>query len=160
MGGWAANGRPVIQCLFDCNSLSGLLAGAIVLNPEVDAGCVAAPLACVAAGLILIGAFLLISALRHPTPPTWGPNIAQARGQHQSDLPIPGKATGPNVYIPATRKGGSGQPVWGKNRFGTEGWIDAKGNVWVWDTLHKDHWDVEHPDRSHTNVWPDGRPKK
>jgi len=160
VGGWAANGRPVIQCLFDCNSLSGLLAGAIVLNPEVDAGCVAAPLACVAAGLILIGAFLLISALRHPTPPTGGPNIAQARGQHQSDLPIPGKATGPYVYIPRKVKGGSGQPVWGKNRFGTEGWIDAKGNVWVWDTLHKDHWDVEHPDRSHTNVWPDGRPKK
>ena len=90
VGGWAANGRPVIQCLFDCNSLSGLLAGAIVLNPEVDAGCVAAPLACVAAGLILIGAFLLISALRHPTPPTGGPNIAQARS-HQNALPFQDK---------------------------------------------------------------------
>ena len=121
--------------------------------------CVAAPAACVAAGLLLIDALLLSGALRHPAPPTGGPNISQARS-HQNDLPIAGKAPGPYVYIPRRVKGGSGQPVWGKNRFGTEGWIDAQGNVWVWDTLHKDHWDVEHPDRSHTNVWPDGRPKK
>ncbi len=150
----------MIQCLFDCHSISGLLAGAIVLNPEVEAGCVAALEACVAAGLLLIGALLLIEALRHPTPPTGGPNIAQARSQHKNDLPIAGMAPGPHVYIPRRVKGGSGQPVWGKNRYGTEGWIDAQGNVWVWDkgadAAGNPHWDVEHPDRSHTNVNSDG----
>jgi RHS repeat-associated protein len=154
VGGWAANGRPVIQCIFDCNSNPGLLAGAIVLNPEAEAACVAAPEACVAAGLTLLAALLIIEALKHPVPPTGGPTIAQARS-HQNDLPMAGKATGPYIYIPPKSARGNPANAWDKVK---NGFRDASGNIWVWDRLHKDHWDVQHPDGSYDNVWPDGRP--
>ncbi|MBE9129647.1 MULTISPECIES: polymorphic toxin type 37 domain-containing protein [unclassified Coleofasciculus] len=38
------------------------------------------------------------------------------------------------------------------------GWIDAKGNNWEWahDQHAGPHWDVQHPDGTHTNVYPDG----
>ncbi|MCB9741318.1 MAG: hypothetical protein H6740_01715 [Alphaproteobacteria bacterium] len=39
-----------------------------------------------------------------------------------------------------------------------KGYIDANGNVWEWahDQHGGPHWDVQHPDGSHTNVYPDG----
>jgi hypothetical protein len=38
------------------------------------------------------------------------------------------------------------------------GFKDAYGNVWKWDPSGHagPHWDVQHPDGSHTNVAPDG----
>lgn len=36
------------------------------------------------------------------------------------------------------------------------GYIDIRGNEWVWDTLHKDHWDVQMRN-TYENVTPDGR---
>jgi hypothetical protein len=39
------------------------------------------------------------------------------------------------------------------------GFEDANGNVWKWDPSGHagPHWDVEHPDGSHTNVSPEGQ---
>ena len=34
---------------------------------------------------------------------------------------------------------------------------DAKGNLWEWDHLHDNHWNVEHPDGTYTNVSCEGR---
>lgn len=90
-------------------------------------------------------------------PPGKGPQITiNEAHSHQGDLPIPGKSTGPYVYNPP--KGAHGQPVWGTAKNGKQGFIDAAGNVWVWDMLHKDHWDVQHKDGTYTNVKPDGEP--
>ena len=38
------------------------------------------------------------------------------------------------------------------------GWPDKKGNVWEptdHKGTHRPHWDVQHPDGSHTNVYPE-----
>lgn len=39
------------------------------------------------------------------------------------------------------------------------GFIDKTGNEWVWDLLHKNHWDVQHPSPrgSYTNICPEGK---
>ncbi len=153
VGGWAANGRPVIQCLFDCNSLSGLLAGAVVLNPEAEVACVAAPEVC--AAVIVIAVLAVAAAGQASSAQT---TVFMGRAT-KIFLPIPGTATGPNVYIPP--KSGRGQPVWGTDKWGNEGWIDAQGRVWQWDpsgqAVGNPHWDVQTgKDKSHINVNPDG----
>ena len=42
---------------------------------------------------------------------------------------------------------------------GQKGFIDADGNVWEWaqEQHGGPHWDVQHPDGSHTNIFPDGK---
>ena len=87
-----------------------------------------------------------------PTTPKGG-NVVQASA---ADLPLnPGQVVpGGRIYIPP--KSGRGQPV----RKG-KGFVDAKGNVWEWargGAQHGGpHWDVQHPDKSHTNVAPNGK---
>jgi hypothetical protein len=119
--------------------------------------------------VVLIGADLLVwligsiaiyvtdhvhshSTTTQPTTPKGG-NVAQASA---ADLPLnPGQVVpGGRIYIPP--KSGRGQPV----RKG-KGFVDAKGNVWEWargGAQHGGpHWDVQHPDGSHTNVAPNGK---
>jgi hypothetical protein len=82
-----------------------------------------------------------------------GGTIAQA---HVNDLPtdITTAKPGGRVYIPP--KKGHGKPFRSPDVKGA--WEDAKGNDWEWaqDQHGGPHWDVQHPDGSHTNVAPDG----
>ncbi len=70
------------------------------------------------------------------------------RGPQSSRLPSGGQ----RPYVPPKGAHGRPQPVRGG------GFKDAYGNVWKWDPSGHagPHWDVEHPDGSHTNVAPDG----
>lgn len=118
-------------------------------------------------GLIAMGGTELTLHTTFPMPhinlPQSLPNIPSRQGSqvtylparaHQNDLPIPGTATGPNVYIPP--KGISTKDLdraWDKVQ---QGFKDNQGRVWKWDTKHKDHWDVQLKDGSHINVFPDG----
>ena len=83
-------------------------------------------------------------------PTNNGPQITinEARA-HQNDLPMEGDRS----YVPP--KKGRGQPVWDSAQ---GGFLDADGNVWIWAKAKHggDHWDVQHPDGSHTNVTSDG----
>ncbi len=91
----------------------------------------------------------------HPNVPTNnGPQITinEARA-HQEDLPIEGVATGPHIYVPPKRAKGDPARAWDAE---LRGFKDINDNVWVWDTLHKDHWDVQLKGGSHINVFPDG----
>ncbi|MBV9257042.1 MAG: hypothetical protein JO215_03380 [Ktedonobacteraceae bacterium] len=103
----------------------------------------------------------------HPNVPTnSGPNITiNEVHAHTGDLPtnLAKTPSGGRVYIPPKVKGGKGEPVWGKIDK-VEGFIDDRGNVWVWaeDKHAGDHWDVQHKipgskKWSHTNVAPDGK---
>ncbi|GCE12529.1 WXG100 family type VII secretion target [Tengunoibacter tsumagoiensis] len=87
-----------------------------------------------------------------PHPITNFPQITVLNAHsHVGDLPISGKATGPNVYYPP--KNMTPDQAWDKVQ---QGYKDAQGRVWKWDTKHKDHWDVQLKDGSHINVFPDG----
>jgi hypothetical protein len=154
-----------------------LLAIGLVLAPETVGGSLAIA-GIVDAGLlgaeasILLGAILacfLVWGLRHallaistslapthtqptsPGPSQSGVTINQARS-HQNDLPTGGD----RPYIPKT--GGDPSQSWDKAQ---KGFKDADGNVWVWPPagqLHGGpHWDVEHPNKTHTNVTPQGK---
>lgn len=70
------------------------------------------------------------------------------RGPQSSRLPSGGQ----RPYAPP--KGAHGKP----QRVRGGGFEDKNGNVWKWDPSGHagPHWDVEHPDGSHTNVAPDG----
>lgn len=70
------------------------------------------------------------------------------RGPQSSRLPSGGQ----RPYVPPKGAHGRPQPVRGG------GFKDKYGNVWKWDPSGHagPHWDVEHPDGSHTNVAPDG----
>jgi hypothetical protein len=87
------------------------------------------------------------------TPTNNGPQstINEARA-HQDDLPLPGKAKGPYVFNPPKGVKDLSQ-TWDKE---AKGFRDANGNIWVWDKLHNDHWDVQHRDGTYTNVRPNG----
>lgn len=92
---------------------------------------------------------------QHTGVPNNGPGGANTAQASASNLPLPGQAvSGGRVYIPP--KSGHGQPV----RKG-KGFVDAKGNIWEWapgGAQHGGpHWDVQHPDGSHTNVAPNGK---
>jgi hypothetical protein len=70
------------------------------------------------------------------------------RGPQSSRLPSGGQ----RPYVAPKKAHGKPQPVRGG------GFEDANGNVWKWDPSGHGgpHWDVEHPDGSHTNVGTDG----
>jgi hypothetical protein len=88
--------------------------------------------------------------------PNNGPQGVNVTYAHESDLPInPGQVVpGGRIYIP---------PKWshGKPARARGGFVDAKGNIWEWapgGAQHGGpHWDVQHPDGSHTNVAPNGK---
>ncbi len=85
-----------------------------------------------------------------PAPQAPGWSWPPSAGSHADQLPTDGE----RPYSPG--KKGRGNPVRG-NR-GT--YVDEDGNAWEWarpGTQHGgEHWDVQHPDGSHTNVAPDG----
>jgi hypothetical protein len=96
------------------------------------------------------------------TTPSYAPSISQGEEANTS-LPIrpdekyprsqlPTQGTYP--YVPPKQKGSPGIV---KNPHGP-GYVDKDGNIWVWDQRGHGgpHWDVEHPDGKHTNVYPDG----
>jgi hypothetical protein len=62
---------------------------------------------------------------------------------------------GSRPYVPPKKSHGKPHRVRGDRGTGYE---DVDGNVWVWDPRGHagPHWDVQHPDGSHTNVYPDG----
>jgi hypothetical protein len=84
--------------------------------------------------------------------PQGGPYLPYS---HESDLPLPGKATGPNVYRLPKRKGVKRpNDAWNREFNGFE---DDDGRIWKWDKFHNDHWDVANEDGSgHVNVFPNG----
>ena len=57
--------------------------------------------------------------------------------------------------MPPKKSRGQPHRVRGDRGYGYE---DEHGNIWVWDPRGHagPHWDVQHPDGSHTNVYPDG----
>ncbi len=150
-------------------------AASIGLMTEAEAAAAAAIMGLIWSGMpdaLLAGAsaFVATDVLEHialhppatVTLPTTHPNVPTNNGPqitinearaHQEDLPISGNATGSHIYVPP--KGAKGDPAkaWDKE---LGGFRDANGNVWVWDTLHKDHWDVQLRDGSHINIFPDG----
>lgn len=91
-------------------------------------------------------------AAQPTTAPSGAPGGAAAgsvnRGPQSSRLPSGGR----RPYVPPKGAHGKPQPVRGG------GFKDAYGNVWKWDPSGHagPHWDVQHPDGSHTNVAPDG----
>jgi len=91
----------------------------------------------------------------NPQPQAPPPNPADWRwpasaGTHADQLPT----NGDRPYSPP--KKGRGNPVRGNRG----GYVDEDGNVWEWakggGQHGGPHWDVQHPDGSHTNVAPDG----
>jgi RHS repeat-associated protein len=68
---------------------------------------------------------------------------------HAQNLPTGGT----HPYVPPKQKG---NPEVVRVRGG--GYLDKDGNIWKRDpSAHGgEHWDVNHPDKSHTNVYPDG----
>jgi hypothetical protein len=70
---------------------------------------------------------------------------------------------GDRPYVPPKSSRGQPKKVPAGGRGGAKGYEDADGNIWVWNppggrTAHGGpHWDVQHPDGSHTNVDPDGK---
>jgi Flp pilus assembly pilin Flp len=83
------------------------------------------------------------------TPPTAAGAGATNRGPQSDRLPSDGQ----RPYVPPKKAHGKPQRVRGG------GFEDANGNVWKWDPSGHagPHWDVEHPDGSHTNVSPEGQ---
>jgi putative RNase toxin 37 of polymorphic toxin system len=83
-----------------------------------------------------------------PQPPGW--RFPGSAGTHADRLPT----SGDWPYSPS--KEGRGKPV----RVRGGGFKDEDGNIWEWakgGAQHGgEHWDVQHPDKSHTNVAPDG----
>lgn len=67
--------------------------------------------------------------------------------RYDPDLPIGGEFP----FVPPT--------LWKSGRLhgNQHGLLDAIGNEWKWDSLHKDHWDVQLPGGGHKNVSRDGR---
>jgi hypothetical protein len=87
-----------------------------------------------------------------PTPaPAPTPNVANTWTGQAANLPQGGS----RPYVPPKKSHGKPHRVRGDRGTGYE---DVDGNVWVWDPRGHagPHWDVQHPDGSHTNVYPDG----
>lgn len=82
-----------------------------------------------------------------PTPGGTGAGSVN-RGPQDKRLPSGGQ----RPYVPPKKGYGKPQRVRGG------GFEDSNGNVWKWDPSGHagPHWDVQHPDGSHTNVAPDG----
>lgn len=88
----------------------------------------------------------------NPTPaPAPTPSMAAAWTGQAANLPQGGS----RPYVPPKKARGKPFRVRGDRGNGYE---DGDGNVWVWDPRGHagPHWDVQHPDGSHTNVYPDG----
>ncbi len=85
-----------------------------------------------------------------PAPQAPGWSWPGSAGPHADQLPTGGD----RPYSPG--KQGHGNPVRGNRG----SYVDEDGNVWEWPrpgAMHGGpHWDVQHPDGSHTNVAPDG----
>ena len=83
-----------------------------------------------------------------PQPPGW--RWPASAGTHADRLPT----SGDRPYSPGRE--GRGKPV----RVRGGGFKDQDGNIWEWakggGRHGGEHWDVQHPDGSHTNVAPDG----
>lgn len=79
------------------------------------------------------------------------PNVVNSWTGQAANLP----QTGSRPYVPPKKSRGQPHRVRGDRGYGYE---DEHGNVWVWDPRGHagPHWDVQHPDGSHTNVYPDG----
>src|SRR3954452_5804218 len=79
------------------------------------------------------------------------PNVANSWTGQAANLPQGGS----RPYVPPKKSRGRPHRVRGDRGYGYE---DEHGNVWVWDPRGHagPHWDVQHPDGSHTNVYPDG----
>jgi hypothetical protein len=62
--------------------------------------------------------------------------------------------SGPHPFVPPQRRDWLKNPLRGPNG----GYVDARGNEWVPHVgpTGLDHWDVQHPNGSHTNVRTDG----
>lgn len=97
----------------------------------------------------------MAAAAGRPTPdpepeaaPQW--RWPPSAGNHADQLPTGGE----RPYSPP--KQGRGNPV----RVKGGGFVDEDGNIWQWAPPGQQHggphWDVQHPDGSHTNVAPDG----
>src|SRR6266536_1160143 len=100
-----------------------------------------------------------------PAPPTGAP-ATQAASQPQPN-PQPGPAPtaawpgqaanlpqgGDRPYVPPKSSRGQPKKV-PRTRGKGSGYEDTDGNVWEWDPRGHGgpHWDVQHPDGSHTNV--------
>jgi Bacterial toxin 37 len=79
------------------------------------------------------------------------PNVVSSWTGQAANLPQGGS----RPYVPPKKSRGQPHRVRGDRGYGYE---DEHGNVWVWDPRGHagPHWDVQHPDGSHTNVYPDG----
>jgi hypothetical protein len=99
-----------------------------------------------------------------PEPPQPGPAPGPPASAAAS---WPGPAanlpqSGDRVFKPRKKDRGKPQRVPLGDRGGKKGYIDDDGNKWEWvpegsGAAHGGaHWDVQHPDGSHTNVFPDG----
>ncbi len=66
--------------------------------------------------------------------------------------------TGPYSYQPPRTHGGIINFPKSTTKKGQSGFLDANGNIWCWDLLHRDHWDViDMAGNPVRRVRPDGR---
>ncbi len=72
---------------------------------------------------------------------------------YKKDLPYEGEFP----FVPDDNWLQTGTPI-RRSNFSNKGYLDVHGNEWTWDTLHNDHWDVQHSKRpnDYTNVNIDG----
>ncbi|MDA0162329.1 hypothetical protein OM076_18805 [Solirubrobacter ginsenosidimutans] len=93
-----------------------------------------------------------------PAPPRPAAAVPPGWTGQAANLPTGGD----RPYVPPKNSHGKPKKVPAGGRGGAKGYEDADGNIWVWNppggrTAHGGpHWDVQHPDGSHTNVDPDG----
>jgi hypothetical protein len=85
------------------------------------------------------------------------PVVGPATTLPRPDLPHPQNhlpVGGDRPYVPPRQ---AGNPDVVRHPEGN-GYLDAAGNRWEWakDQHAGPHWDVQHPDGTHTNVYPDG----
>jgi hypothetical protein len=87
--------------------------------------------------------------------------ILNAEGTGEVALPVPGKDHPYNPGVPTEKNGFVSPKNWNGNKVksGSQyGYPDASGDVWVptnpGNAHGGPHWDVQHPDGSHTNAFP------
>ncbi len=109
-----------------------------------------------AAGAAITLAWAVEKCTQDPTCSGWGIpswNLAHNGDSALGPGDLPTSGEGEATYVPP--KSAHGSPVGSRGR----GYADRDGNIWRPDRSRHggDHWDVEHKNGTHTNVFPDGK---
>jgi hypothetical protein len=134
----------------------GLFAGALIVDQEFRQEVGSATVAIAKTGWDVLGK--LGEGMMHASD-TLKDTVAQAIDTNPNGSKHPWSnlpTSGQHPFDPPVDK--AGNPVIKKGP--SNGRLDSGGNEWIWDKSGQKngnpHWDVQHPDGSHTNVNPEG----